>query len=122
AYSVGYRARDAAGRQYFVKEYLPAQRPSERQEVEQIFSQECDVLRRIGNYELCPRFWDAFGTCGYHYLIQDFIPGNDLDTLLDARTQFDEDTLVRWSLSLSRTLAFIHRRGIVHHDLKPANV
>jgi serine/threonine protein kinase len=122
AFSAGYLARAEDGSQCFIKEYLPALRPGERAELEHIFRQECDVLRRIGSYELCPRFWDAFESCGFRYLVQDFIPGRDLESLLEARTEFNEETLVRWSLSLCHALAFLHSRNVVHHDLKPSNV
>jgi hypothetical protein len=122
AFSVGYRARNEQGEACFVKEYLPPLFPSERVELGRIFEQECDVLRRIGSYELCPRLWDAFQTCGFAYLVQDFIPGPDLDTLLEKHTQFDDETKIRWSLSLCHALAFLHGRNVVHHDLKPANV
>jgi len=122
AFAAGYRAREEASGACFVKEFLPARLPSEREEIRRIFAQECDVLRRLGNYELCPRLRDAFETSGFQYLVQDFIPGKDLDSLLEARTQIDEDTLVRWSLCLCHALAFLHSRSVVHHDLKPGNI
>jgi serine/threonine protein kinase len=122
SFSAGYRARGEGGQTCFVKEFLPPRFPSEREEIRRIFAQECDVLRRIGNYELCPRLWEAFETCGFQYLVQDYIPGQDLESLLSARTQFDEDTLVRWSLCLCHALAFLHSRSVVHHDMKPANI
>jgi serine/threonine protein kinase len=122
AFSIGYRGRGEQGEACFIKEFLPPLFPSERAELRRIFEQECDVLRRIGTYELCPRLWDAFESCGFGYLVQDFIPGQDLDTLLGAHTKFDEETLIRWSLSLCHALAFLHSRNVVHHDLKPANV
>src|SRR5436190_3880134 len=112
AFSVAYRAVDDQGRVCFVKEYPPPRLPRERAEIEQMVSQECDVMRRLGNYELCPRFYDTFTTCGLKYVVQEYIPGTDLGTLLDAHTRFDEATLVRWSLSLTHALAFLHSRNV----------
>src|SRR5688572_8443098 len=69
AFAAGYRAVDERGQAFFVKEYLPPQWPGERAEVRRMYDQECDVLRRIGNYELTPRFHDAFETSGFMYLV-----------------------------------------------------
>ena len=60
AFSVGYRGHDEQGQACFIKEFLPPFFPSERVELRRIFAQECDVLQRIGSYELCPRLWEAF--------------------------------------------------------------
>ncbi len=122
SFSAGYRATDTAGKDWFVKEFLPARHPSEREELRGIFLRECDVMRRLGSYELCPRFQEAFETCGYQYLVQEFIPGRDLDSLLEARTRFDVEVLVRWALCLCHALAFLHGRSVIHHDLKPSNI
>src|SRR5438132_6322522 len=113
AFSVAYRAVDDQGRVCFVKEYLPPRLPRERAEIEYMVRQECDVMRRLGSYELCPRFYDAFTACGLNYVIQEYIAGTDLGTLLDQHTRFDEPTLVRWSLSLTHALAFLHSRNVV---------
>src|SRR5262245_8601930 len=113
AFSSGYRARAEDGRACFIKEFLPPPRPSERDEYQRVFEQEVDVMRRIGSYELVPLLWEAFSQYGFRYIVEDLVPGRSLDTLLDARTQFDEETLVLWCCSLVHALAFLHSRSVV---------
>lgn len=122
AFAAAYRAANPAGDICFIKEYFPPARPSAAEEVRHVYATERDVVRRIGNYELCPRFWDAFEHEGYNYLVTDFIPGADLETFLKTNPRPPLETLVRWCVCLCHELAFLHSRSVVHHDLKPANI
>lgn len=123
AFAAAYRALNERGEVCFVKEYFPASRPSQVPELVRVYATERDVVRRIGNYELIPRFWDAFQHEGYSYLVTDFIPGPDLETVLkDTTRRPDTEVLTRWAVCLCHELAFLHSRNVVHHDLKPANI
>src|SRR4051812_9582061 len=118
AFAAAYRAATEKGDVCFIKEYFPASRPSEAPELIRVYSTERDVVRRIGNYELVPRFWDAFEHEGYSYLVTDYIPGPDLETLLASGQKPEVDVLTRWCVCLCHELAFLHSRNVVHHDLK----
>jgi hypothetical protein len=122
AFAAAYRAHNERGEVCFVKEYFPATRPSQVSELTRVYATERDVVRRIGNYELIPRFWDAFQHEGYSYLVTDFIPGPDVETVLKGNQKPDLDTLLRWSVCLCHELSFLHSRNVVHHDLKPDNI
>src|SRR5687768_12706341 len=122
AFAAAYRALNDRGEVCFIKEYFPAARPSQVPELTRVYATERDVVRRIGNYELIPRFWDAFQHEGYSYLVTDFIPGPDLETMLGSGQKPDVEVLTRWCVCLCHELAFLHSRNVVHHDLKPANV
>jgi len=122
AFGAAYKATTERGEVCFVKEWLPPTRPSEAAELARVYGTERDIVRRIGNYELAPRFWDAFEHEGYFYLITDFIPGPDVETILKNGQKPDEETLTRWCVCLCQELSFIHSRSVVHHDLKPANI
>jgi serine/threonine-protein kinase len=122
AFAAAYKAVTETGEVCFIKEYFPASRPSEVGELARVYATERDVVRRIGNYELIPRFWDAFSHEGYSYLVTDFIPGPDLDTVLQSRQKPAIEVLARWCVCLSHELSYLHSRNVVHHDLKPANV
>jgi serine/threonine-protein kinase len=121
-FAAAYRAVTADGQPCFIKEYFPPSRPSEAAELGRVYGTERDVVRRIGNYELIPRFWDAFSYEGFHYLVTDFVPGPDLETVLRSGQRLRQDVLVQWCVCLSHELAFLHSRNVVHHDLKPENV
>jgi hypothetical protein len=122
SFAAAYQARTEVGEICFVKEYLPPSRPGARAEIQRMYATERDVVRRIGQYELIPRFWDAFTHAGYHYLITDFVPGEDLETVLRSGNRPSVEVLVRWSVCLCHELAYLHSRNVIHHDLKPGNV
>lgn len=122
AFAAAYRARDDHGETCFIKEYFPPERPSRKAELTQVYARERDVVRRIGNYELTPRFRDAFEQEGFHYLVTDYIPGLDLETVVRSGQKPDTETVLRWCVCLCQELSFLHSRNVVHHDLKPANI
>ena len=53
------------------------------------------------------------------YLVMQFVPGENLAERLDRRRGVDCEQLAR---ELLEALAHIHRAGILHRDVKPANV
>lgn len=55
------------------------------------------------------------------YLVLPFIPGETLRDRL-ARDSFSDDTSVKIVLDLCDAVAAIHRCGLLHCDLKPANI
>jgi hypothetical protein len=122
AFAAAYKAQNEKGEVCFIKEYFTAMRPSQVAELARVYATERDVVRRIGNYELIPRFWDAFAHEGFSYLVTDFIPGPDLETILRAPQKPDVELLLRWSVCLCHELAYLHSRNVVHHDLKPDNI
>ena len=55
-------------------------------------------------------------------LVMEYCAGGSLaDRLADAGAM-GENEVVRWAAVLCDTLAAVHGKGIVHHDIKPANV
>jgi serine/threonine protein kinase len=65
-------------------------------------------------------------------MVMQFVDGNDLQWHIDQRKElaerhssqplFSRDEFVRMSKSLCASLAEIHRRNIVHRDIKPRNI
>ncbi len=122
SFAAAYKAANEHGEVCFIKEYFPPTRPSEATELAAVYAKERDVVRRIGNHELIPRYWDAFEHEGYRYLVTDFVPGPDLEWVIQSGQKLRQETVVQWCVCLCHQLAFLHSRNVIHHDLKPANV
>ena len=55
-------------------------------------------------------------------LVMEFCPAGSLNDRLRATGSFPEEQVFEWGLKLCETLAFVHGKGIVHHDIKPLNI
>jgi serine/threonine protein kinase len=54
-------------------------------------------------------------------LVMEYVPGSDLEQL-SAVMEFEQGSVVQLALELCSALAVAHANGVVHGDLKPANV
>ncbi|MGJ3192905.1 serine/threonine-protein kinase [Paenarthrobacter sp. FR1] len=58
---------------------------------------------------------------GGNYLVMDLVEGRDLRSLLRHAPASEHQT-VAWMTGIARALTYLHRRGIVHNDIKPGNI
>ena len=59
---------------------------------------------------------------GCPYIVMEYVKGWDLGKLIEARAPVPGRTAARIALQLASALAFPPHRGIVHRDVKPANI
>ncbi len=63
---------------------------------------------------------------GFHgdtpYLVQELLPGHDLDHLIKQRHPLDLATRLGILRQAATALSFAHSQGVIHRDVKPANV
>lgn len=84
------------------------------------FKREARVAAGLAHPNIVPIF--DFGTEGkLHYIVMEYVEGRSLKELL-AKGRLEPDRALRIALSVARTLQFAHERGIVHRDVKPANL
>jgi len=62
---------------------------------------------------------DADGT---QFIVMQLVEGDDLAALLRERTRLETDDAVRVAIGVASALQAAHRRGLVHRDVKPANI
>lgn len=84
------------------------------------FRREAALLARV-DHRGVPRVYDVGEVGGRPYLIMELLDGAPLADLL-ARRPLDERACTRLGLDLAAALAAVHRIGLVHRDITPANV
>jgi serine/threonine protein kinase len=91
------------------------------------FFREATVLARLDHPNL-PKVSDFFSGGQRDYLVMDYVPGNDLRTMmLVARRKkifLPEKDVINWANQLADALAYLHNQDppIVHRDIKPSNL
>jgi serine/threonine-protein kinase len=56
------------------------------------------------------------------YIVMEYIQGRELKDYFDAKERFDLKTILRLMTQLLEALESAHEAGIIHRDVKPANV
>jgi len=84
------------------------------------FEREAQAIARLRHPNLVT-VYGAGVEQGVHFLAMELVPGRGLDDLL-ARDPPPWRRAVGWAAQLARALAYAHAQGIVHRDVKPANI
>jgi serine/threonine-protein kinase len=98
-----------------------------REEARQQFLREATILARLDHPNL-PKVSDFFSSGPRDYLVMDYVPGEDLRTLmLEARRNknfLPEKEVLLWARQIGNALAYLHGLdpAIVHRDIKPSNL
>jgi serine/threonine protein kinase len=82
---------------------------------------EMQTLARF-NHPHVVAFYHHFNDENCLFLVMELCPGGSLHDRLMAAGRFPEEQVFAWGLELCETLAFVHEKGIVHHDIKPLNI
>lgn len=93
-------------------------------ELRRAFEREARLLANL-NHPSLPRVIDHFIEGEGQYLVMDYVPNDDLGTMLSRKgTPFPVDEVVRWSQDLLEVLDYLHTHEpqIIHRDIKPTNI
>jgi len=87
------------------------------------FIREARLLASLKHPNL-PRVIDYFTGDGSEYLVMDYIPGDNLKTIIDRKTQLSTTMILHWAEQLGNALNYLHSQNppIYHRDIKPANI
>lgn len=87
-----------------------------------VYGLETEMLTKLKHPSI-PRLYERFVYRGYSCFTMEFAPGTSLEKLLfDDGVPFSEEDSLRIADKLLGILDFVHRQGIVHRDVRIANV
>ena len=87
-----------------------------------LFDREAKTLLQLGSYDRIPQLMAYFEEDEEFYLIQQYIPGNPLSTVLTLGRQLPEITVLTILTELLQILDFVHKNSVLHRDIKPSNI
>jgi len=88
-----------------------------------LFKIEAETLERLGKDHLqIPTLLAYFEENSEFYLVQDYIDGYDLETEIVKGKELSEARVKSLLVEILEVLEFVHRKGVIHRDLKPPNI
>lgn len=124
AMGVVYKARDPEiDRLVAIKVMAPAEGldAAQAQQRRERFQREARAAGRLGHPNIV-RVYDVSEDRGRAFLVMEFIEGQSLHRILRTRGPLPVDEVVTIGEQVASALDEAHRSGIVHRDVKPANI
>ena len=91
------------------------------------FYREASVLAQLDHPNL-PKVSDFFTEDERDYLVMDYVPGDDLKSLMDKSRRKSEflplEDVLAWAVQISEALEYMHGQDppVIHRDIKPSNL
>jgi eukaryotic-like serine/threonine-protein kinase len=120
AMGVVHRARDTALGRVVALKMLSADL-GEDDEIVQRFRREAEAIGRL-NHPHIVTVYDLGEFEGHAFMAMELLEGEDLRTLIDRAGEIPLPDRVRILAQVAEGLAYAHSRGVVHRDVKPANI
>jgi serine/threonine protein kinase/uncharacterized protein YjiK len=106
-----------------IKQFFPRPQKTTNPEVAaQLFQQKAERLEELGTHPQIPALLAYFMPNQYHYLVQEFIDGQNLAQDLEAHGAFNEFQVRQFLGDILPVVQFVHERNVIHRDIKPQNI
>jgi serine/threonine protein kinase len=110
------------GQRYVLKRLKPSVIADHGQTAIDLFLKESEYLRQLGDHPQIPALIDSGVDADGPWLLQEYIPGENLDQSLGKKLSLSEAEIISLLKSLLPVLKFIHDHRTIHRDVKPANI
>jgi eukaryotic-like serine/threonine-protein kinase len=88
---------------------------------EQQFLREAQTIGRLSHSSIAQLYDVSTDAGGAPFLVMEFVSGKNLEQML-AQAPIPFATAAVWAADLASALAYAHRAGIIHGDVKPSNI
>ncbi len=91
---------------------------------EKTLRREVDLLKELTQTYI-PKVYDFVEEDGVVYTVMDYIDGESLDKLIKRKELPSQPQIIKWACQLLEALDYLHSQpphGILHADIKPANI
>lgn len=99
---------------------LPKKRVSDSSYLER-FKLEAQATARLDHPNIV-RAYDVDNEGDHHYLVMEYVPGRDLQTVVRQQGPLDYETAANYIVQAAEGLQYAHDKGLIHRDVKPANL
>ncbi|AFZ24473.1 tetratricopeptide repeat protein,tetratricopeptide repeat protein,protein kinase family protein [Cylindrospermum stagnale PCC 7417] len=87
-----------------------------------LFDTEAQVLYKLGTHDRIPQLLAYFEENAEFYLVQEFIPGDDLSKEITPGTTLSQDQVISLLREILQILEFVHQQKVIHRDVNPRNI
>ncbi|MGE0265629.1 MAG: serine/threonine protein kinase [Candidatus Obscuribacterales bacterium] len=96
----------------------------ELKEAMRLFKREAQLLKELEHAGIVTFFDDHATADGAYFLVMDYVPGNNLETIIQNYGPFSQDDAVKVGIQICEVLEYLHEREppIIYRDLKPSNL
>jgi eukaryotic-like serine/threonine-protein kinase len=109
------------GRDIAIKTYHPRLTPTERNRCELQFINEARAAGLLSHPHIVT-VYDASVENGTSYIAMEYLRGQELNKILDSGHRFTPDDVASIVWKIADALNHAHQRGVIHRDVKPANI
>ena len=122
AMGVVYRATDPSlSRTVAIKTVIMSDDPKEKAEYEARYNQEAKAAGGL-NHPNIVTIYDIGKSGNVAYMAMELLEGSELRTLLTSGKHIEAVRAVEIAAQVAEGLAYAHQHGVVHRDVKPANI
>ena len=98
--------------------------PTEQSEAIRLFQREALILRNLNHVGIVRVFDDHVTEDGRYFLVMDYVPGKNLEAILNQSGPFTSETTIQIAIQCCEILEYLHGLNppVIYRDLKPSNL